>query len=109
MRVFFFLLITGLGLAGCTRQLNIAALLRTENRILSFEINNQNGIINEDDRTISIELMDADVTLLSPTITISEGAVVTPASNVTQDFTTPITYVVMAENGDVREYMVRVN
>lgn len=39
------------------------------------------------------------VTALTPTITVSAGATISPASGVAQDFTTPVTYTVTAENG----------
>ncbi|MGQ9847243.1 MAG: DUF5018 domain-containing protein, partial [Bacteroidales bacterium] len=40
-----------------------------------------------------------DVTNLTPTITISQGATISPLSGVAQDFTNPVQYTVLAENG----------
>ena len=39
------------------------------------------------------------LTAVAPTVTISAGAQVTPASGASQDFTTPVTYTVTAEDG----------
>ena len=50
----------------------------------------------------------ADLTRLIPTIEISEGATISPASGVAQDFTEPVEYVVTAENGAERTYTVTV-
>lgn len=44
----------------------------------------------------------------TPEITISEGATVSPASGVEQDFTNPVDYTVTAENGSTKVYKVTV-
>ena len=43
---------------------------------------------------------NADLTTIAPTVTISAGAQVTPASGAEQDFTAPVTYTVLAEDGE---------
>jgi hypothetical protein len=50
-----------------------------------------------------------DVTALTPTIEISEGATIDPESGVAQDFTSPVIYTVTAENGAQKEFTVTVN
>ena len=51
----------------------------------------------------------ADITALVPTITISEGATITPASGEAQDFTNPVTYTVVSEDyGTTKSYSVSV-
>lgn len=50
--------------------------------------------------------MGTDVSALTPTITISDGAQVSPALNTKQDFTKPVTYTVTAEDGSTRTYTV---
>lgn len=52
---------------------------------------------------------DADVTKLTPILTISKGAVCLPASEQVKDFTNPVVYTVTPEDGsDPRSYTVRV-
>ncbi|MBU2915027.1 polysaccharide lyase family 7 protein [Reichenbachiella agariperforans] len=41
---------------------------------------------------------------LTPTIVISENATISPASGVAQDFSSPITYTVTAEDGSIQTY-----
>ena len=65
--------------------------------------------INENDITFNV-LDGADITNLTPTITVSEGATVTPASGVAQDFTNPVTYTVVSEDfGTTKTYTVSVS
>lgn len=65
--------------------------------------------INEDG-TITFKVLDgADITALVPTITVSEGATVTPASGEAQDFSNPVTYTVVSEDyGTTNTYTVSV-
>ncbi len=49
-----------------------------------------------------------DVTALTPTITVSTGASVQPASGTARDFTNPVTYTVTAEDGTQQTYTVTV-
>jgi len=50
-----------------------------------------------------------DVKNLTPTIIVSSGATVSPDSHILQDFTSPVTYIVTAEDGSVQNYKVTVN
>ncbi len=50
-----------------------------------------------------------DVTALEPTVTISQEATVSPASGQAQDFSSPVTYTVTAEDGSEATYTVTVN
>ena len=49
-----------------------------------------------------------DVTSLTPTIVVSPEATVSPASGTAQDFTSPVTYTVTAEDGTTATYTVTV-
>jgi len=49
-----------------------------------------------------------NVTSLTPTITVSAGAKVDPASGVAKDFTSPVTYTVTAESGKTKTYTVTI-
>jgi hypothetical protein len=67
------------------------------------------GTINESEKTISIMVPNGtDVSDLAPTIEVSEEATVSPASDVSQDFTNPVTYTVTAEDESTQTYDVTV-
>jgi len=69
---------------------------------------NVNGTIDQDDRTVIVTVpYGTDVTSLSPTIQVSNGAGHTPSGE--QDFTNSVSYIVTAENGTSNTYTVTVN
>ncbi|MEL6560970.1 MAG: BspA family leucine-rich repeat surface protein, partial [Bacteroidota bacterium] len=74
-----------------------------ETDIVSFDIPNiqaTDEVINTADHTITLSVIQsADLATLSPVIALSPGATVAPASNTVQDFSSPVTYTVTAENG----------
>ncbi|MFS4455390.1 DUF5018 domain-containing protein [Maribacter sp. 2304DJ31-5] len=88
-------------------------ILSTENSITLFElpINGEtiSGNINQDDNTITFDLVGADVSSLIPTITISDSASISPGTSSAQNFDDNVSYTVTAENGDERTYQVVVN
>lgn len=55
-----------------------------------------------------VNINDVDITTVTPTITISDGATIVPASRTPVDLTTPKTYVVTAADVTTREYTVRI-
>ena len=58
-------------------------------------------VIDEEAKTITFRVSEGgDVTKLVPTITVSEGATVSPKSGVAQDFSSPVTYTVTAADGE---------
>lgn len=69
---------------------------RDEAKILSFKLNDTyTGIINEDDKTISVFVPDnLDLKTLVPTIVCSDNAEISPMSGVATDFTQPVQYTV---------------
>lgn len=79
-----------------------------ENSITSFSINGTEATINESSKTISLDLLETELTSLTPVITISQNAEVNPASGVSQDFTNPVIYTVTAEDGGMETYTVTV-
>jgi len=87
--------------------------LRTGNSITLFQltINGEllNGQINQSNNSIVFNVIDANLTSLTPTITISEGATINPSSNSFRSFNEAVRYTVTAENGIEREYVVIVN
>ena len=99
---------------GTTAQYMVEAVVHdveNEKSILSFRFDalDAEGEIDEMTRRISVMLpAETDVTQLVPTIEVSEGATVEPASGVAQDFTNPVTYTVTAQNGTTAVYTVTV-
>lgn len=74
--------------------------------VLTFVLAEQTGdaVIDVANNTIAIEVAaGTDPTALTPTITVSEGATVAPASEEAQDFTNPLTYTVTAEDQSTTE------
>ncbi len=66
-----------------------------------------NGTISGN--AIAVTVSDAtDVTALKPTIAVSAGATISPASGVARDFSSPVTYTVTAEDGSTGTYTVTV-
>ena len=101
-------------LSGATSQYMVEAIIHdadNEKSILSFRFDalDESGVIDQFARKISFLLpAETDVTQLEPTIEVSEGATVDPASGVAQDFTNPVTYTVTAQNGTIAVYTVTV-
>jgi len=76
--------------------------ISTETDIVSFVLTEEVGpaIIDELWHTVSIEVpYGTDLTALVPTIEISDRATIFPGSAVPGDFTAPLTYTVLAEDG----------
>jgi hypothetical protein len=67
------------------------------------------GVIDEEAKTINaIVPHGTNLGSLAPTITVSPGATVSPASGEVQDFTSQVVYTVTAENGTQAVYTVTV-
>ena len=102
-------------LSGATSQYMVEAIVHdadNEKSILSFRFDalDESGVIDQIARAISFLLpAETDVTQLVPTIEVSEGATVEPASGVAQDFSNPVTYTVTAQNGTSAVYTVAVD
>ncbi|TCO06080.1 DUF5018 domain-containing protein, partial [Natronoflexus pectinivorans] len=82
-----------------------------ENRILSFSVEEQIGEtqINHTTGTIQFAVSENEnINALAPQIDVSPGAIVSPASGETQDFSSPIVYTVIASDNSVKEYTVTV-
>jgi hypothetical protein len=101
--------ITALALAGCPGTETPGS--SGAKRILSFTVTvgeeAVEGAINETAHTITLALPEgAGVTALTPVITVSEKATVSPASGAVQDFTDPVIYTVTAEDATTQAYTV---
>lgn len=82
---------------------------QNEKQILSFTVDVPTLDITIDEFNKMVTLLfpeGADVTHVVPTIEISEGATISPASGVAQDFTEPVEYTVTALNGSTVTYTV---
>lgn len=67
------------------------------------------GIIDEANHTVTLNVpYGTDVKNLTPTIIISPEATVSPASNVSQNFTNPVAYRVTAKDSSVQIYEAKV-
>lgn len=97
---------------GTTAQYEVEAVVHdadNEKSILSFVIGDEEGSIDELTRQVWLAMPEGtDVTNLVPTIVVSEGATVSPASGEAQDFTDPVIYTVTALNGTTAAYTVKV-
>ena len=104
LKIFF--TITGTGIAGQTESgpfTNTFEVqeLSTEAEILSFELAEQTGpaTINSGAATVGIEVAyGTALTALTPTISVSANATISPDNGVTLDFTNPVTYTVTSES-----------
>lgn len=77
--------------------------------LFRFDALDDDGVIDELHHRVDFVLpAETDVTQLVPTIVVSEGATVEPASGVAQDFTNPVIYTVTAQNGTTAVYTVTV-
>jgi hypothetical protein len=71
-------------------------------RITSFHFTNATytSVIDQSSRTVTVYVPDGtSVTSLTPTIGLSSGATISPASGVIQNFTNPVIYTVTAQDG----------
>ena len=92
-----------------TRYVVTAVVHDADNKksILSFVVDEVAGVIDETAKTVTLTFpQGTEVTQLIPTIEVSEGATIDPASGVAQDFTEPVAYTVTAINGTTATYMV---
>lgn len=76
-----------------------------ENQIVEFSVGDNMAVIDHSEKTISLVLpVGSGLTKIRPLIKVSDQASVTPASEVVQDFTTPIVYTVRAQDGTEQKY-----
>lgn len=81
-------------------------ILNDNTEILSFQLSAQTGsaTINSADHTVKVEVAaGTDITLLTPTIVLSEGAASFPSNGAEVDFTKSVIYVVTAEDGEATQ------
>lgn len=72
----------------------------SECAITAFAIGEAAGVVDDTEHTIAVEVPNGTaVTALTPTITVSTGATVSPASGTETNFTDPVDFTVTAEDG----------
>ncbi len=77
--------------------------------IKTFVIGGVSGVVAEGSNTVVVSMpVSADLTALSPVITLSDKAAVSPASGAVQNFSSPVTYTVTAEDGSTHTYVVTI-
>ena len=89
------------------------APLSSEKAISSFAFSGLtpevDGIVDNTGYTVNLTVPSGtDLTTLTPTIVVSDNATISPASDVAQDFTNPVTYTVTAQDGSTQNYTVTV-
>jgi hypothetical protein len=109
MKQFFcFLCAAALLFSACESPSNSDPVKNSDAAVLSFTIGETVGAISGTDIALWLPA-ETGKTGLSPAITLSRGATVSPASGSPQDFSDPVAYVVTAEDGSVQNYTVRVS
>ncbi len=112
LKYYFAVLLVALTV-GCSKDDDDDVQKSNQKKIISFTITSADpvtvGVIDETNKTITLSNVAAeDVTALIPLIVVSEDAVITPASGLAQNFTSPVIYTVTAEDGSVETYTVSV-
>ncbi|GAA4275865.1 DUF5018 domain-containing protein [Aquimarina mytili] len=88
------------------KQITAFSLLAVDNEGLSADIT---ATIDQDAKTISAELpIGSSAASLTPTLTISDAATVSPGNKTEVDFTQPVSYTVTAEDGSTAVYTVTI-
>lgn len=110
MKKIYALCVLFLALA-CKKDNDETPLLSSEKNILSFTFTVEGTTYSStiSNTTITAQLPeDTNLTSLTPTITFSKGATVTPNSGAAQDFSKEVSYTVTAENKSTKVYKVLV-
>ncbi|WP_315100005.1 glycoside hydrolase xylanase [Capnocytophaga sputigena] len=110
MKKIYALCVLFLALA-CKKDNDETPLLSSEKNILSFTFTVEGTTYSSTISNTSITAQlpeDTNLTSLTPTITFSKGATVTPNSGVAQDFSKEVSYTVTAEDKSTKIYKVLV-
>lgn len=103
-------------LAGCSASDDVSIFMASssmETDITAFSLAEESvaATINATAHTVqAVVVMGTDLTSLTPTITLSAGATISPLSGTVQDFSNSVTYTVTAEDGTTtQDWMVTVS
>ncbi|MEW5846700.1 MAG: DUF5018 domain-containing protein [Bacteroidota bacterium] len=104
------------GVTKKTYTITLNTTLSSEKAILSYSINGVNGTIDPVNHTVTLTLpYGTDRSNLVATFTLSAaatakvGATVQVSGTTSNDFTSPVTYTVTAEDGSTQDWVVTVN
>jgi hypothetical protein len=114
MKRYFLKIIALFVLIGCSKKEDSVNIpLSSENFVLHFKIsingNSYVGNINDKENTITVDVFGSGLDNLSPEITISAKSSISPKSDISQNFNSPISYTVTSEDGSKRTYQVSVS
>ncbi len=94
-----------------TVEVSVERILSSENDILSFSLPGEvsPASIDSENHSITIEVLGGtDVSALTPTIEVSEGATINPSSGETIDFSNTVSFTVTSEDGTLQSWTVTV-
>lgn len=98
------------GISSKTYTINFTQTPASDQKnITKFELNNYSGVISENEITVTMHngtVSADDIKNLTPAVKISNFA--TADFSEAKDFTSPVTYTVMAQDGTTKEYTVNV-
>ncbi|WP_037319094.1 DUF4960 domain-containing protein [Salegentibacter sp. Hel_I_6] len=97
---------------GANREYTAMLAAYGDPKILEFSIGENSGDVDHANNTITIDIgsQDGDITNLTPNFIIPEGTSVDIASGVSRDFSRPVVYTVLSNDGfTANEYTVNVN
>ncbi|RFS17594.1 hypothetical protein [Emticicia sp. C21] len=112
-KLYWVILSAGLLVLACSKDGVSPQKQSGENKMLSFAFADLNPVVKGEIDTISKTVnvwvpSGIDLKSLKPTIEISSGASIIPASGVSQDFTNPVVYTITAANGNKQAIAVNV-
>lgn len=97
---------------GANREYTATVGAYGDPKILSFTIGENAGLIDQENNSIFVEIgsQDGDISQLAPNFVIADGTTVDVASGVSRNFTNPVTYTVLSNDGfSATEYTVEVS
>lgn len=95
---------------GVSREYTVTIAAYGNPMIMTFSIGDYVGVIDQENGTIDITIgSQENIKALTPQYTLPEGTTATPQSGVSQDFTEPVKYTVLSNDGFTgKSYLVTV-
>ena len=95
---------------GVTREYTVTIAAYGDPMIMTFSIGDNEGVIDQTNGIIEVIVgSEEDIKALTPQYTIPEGTTSTPQSGVAKDFTNPVKYTVLSNDGFTgKSYVVTV-
>lgn len=93
----------------------VTVALSSDNQMIEFSLDGTEGVIDQINKTITVAMpygtdlsADLTATFLTDGASVTIGSVVQISGQTPNNFSTPVTYIVHAANGDTRDYVVTV-